>query len=908
MSVAGLNESVQVTGSSTPFVETATVATKFRQDLMTTLPSNRTLDATILLAPALHATGPAGDYSFAGAMSFESLFTVDGVVSTENLRGQPYTLYIEDALQETTIATSGVSAEYGRFGGGLVAAVTKSGGDRFSGSYRQSFNNDDWRAVSPFGEAKLDKIVPTYEYTFGGPVVKQRLWFFNVGRFQDQQSSRSTTATNIPFVRANDEKRYEIKGTYSPAAGQTAKVSYTKIDQSVENFQFQNVLDLRSLYTQKQPQDLLSLHYTAVLRNNLAVEGQWAQRKFTFVGAGATSTDLIDGTLLIDRSRGGTAFRYWAPTFCGVCDPEERSNTDLILKGTYFLSTPHYGSHNMVFGYDTYNDHRFANNHQSGSDYRILGTSTIVQGSDVIPVFQPGSTIIQWNPIDLSSQGTDLRTNSLFVNDQWRYTSKLTVGLGLRWDGNHGTDAAGNKISDSSKFSPRLSAVYDLFGDGRWSASGSYARYVSALNTGIADVSAGGNPATYQWPYQGPAINPSPTGSLATTPQAIQQLFNWFFANGGTGRPFSLVDIPGVSTVLGGSLKSPNVNEWAVGLSKLFDRGSIRADYVYRKYADFYATRADTSTGKTQDKLGNEFDLSLIENTDVVNRNYKGVTLQASYRPMTRTEIGGNYTISEAAGNFDGEDSANGPVTSLLLQFPEFVQASWNSPQGDLSVDQRQRARLWVTYSIPVHSAGTVSLGAIQTLESGVPYGAVGPVDTTPYATNPGYLNPSGDRADGFWNYYFTGRDAYRTEGQKRTDLSVSYAYKIPGAKGAEAFFRGELLNVFNKFQLRSCSGKVFQNGGGTDLAKINRGVLTNANSAALAAFNPFTTAPVEGRTGRCARTSGRRSISSRGPRRGRSVSAWACGSRAFRGIRSHEDTKTRRILVIRTFVRFVTS
>ena len=144
----------------------------------------------------------------------------------------------------------------------------------------------------------------------------------------------------------------------------------------------------------------------------------------------------------------------------------------------------------------------------------------------------------------------------------------------------------------------------------------------------------------------------SPTGSLATTPQAIQQLFNWFFANGGTGRPYSLVDIPGVSTVIGGSLNSPNVNEWAVGLSKLFDRGSIRADYVYRKYADFYATRADTSTGKTQDKLGNEFDLSLIENTDVVNRNYKGVTFQVSYRPMTRMEIGGNYTISRSGGQF----------------------------------------------------------------------------------------------------------------------------------------------------------------------------------------------------------------------------------------------------------------
>ena len=82
------------------------------------------------------------------------------------------------------------------------------------------------------------------------------------------------------------------------------------------------------------------------------------------------------------------------------------------MKGSYFLSTEGPARINIVFGFDSYNDHRFANNHQSGSDYRILGTSTIVQGTDILPVFLPSSTIIQWNPITLSSQGTDLRTNS----------------------------------------------------------------------------------------------------------------------------------------------------------------------------------------------------------------------------------------------------------------------------------------------------------------------------------------------------------------------------------------------------------------------------------------------------------------------------------------------------------------
>ncbi len=44
------------------------------------------------------------------------------------------------------------------------------------------------------------------------------------------------------------------------------------------------------------------------------------------------------------------------------------------------MSTSGYGSHNMTFGYDNFNDIRSANNRQSGSDYRILGTTTIVRG------------------------------------------------------------------------------------------------------------------------------------------------------------------------------------------------------------------------------------------------------------------------------------------------------------------------------------------------------------------------------------------------------------------------------------------------------------------------------------------------------------------------------------------------
>ena len=82
--------------------------------------------------------------------------------------------------------------------------------------------------------------------------------------------------------------------------------------------------------------------------------------------------------------------------------PEERDNEDIYVKGVVFPLDRDYGSHNLIFGYDRFNDRRFANNHQSGSDYRILGTSSIIRGTDDLPGVLSavtGTTIIQWNPI-----------------------------------------------------------------------------------------------------------------------------------------------------------------------------------------------------------------------------------------------------------------------------------------------------------------------------------------------------------------------------------------------------------------------------------------------------------------------------------------------------------------------------
>src|SRR5215470_7158690 len=74
---AAITETVNVTGRAADVLTNTTqVATNFSQDLVATLPTVRNLAAVLLMAPAVHPSGPAGAFTIAGAASFESLFLV----------------------------------------------------------------------------------------------------------------------------------------------------------------------------------------------------------------------------------------------------------------------------------------------------------------------------------------------------------------------------------------------------------------------------------------------------------------------------------------------------------------------------------------------------------------------------------------------------------------------------------------------------------------------------------------------------------------------------------------------------------------------------------------------------------------------------------------------------------------
>src|SRR5262249_48657140 len=148
--------------------------------------------------------------------------------------------YVEEAIQEVQVLTNGISARYGRFQGGVVNATTKTGGNTFDGSARVDVNKQSWNQKSPFGEVQTDKLSSVYSGTFGGPIVKDHLWFFLAGRTIPQQAvSASLVDVGQPVqlsnTRTTDELRYQGKLTGAISANHTIEASYLSYDRTIKN-------------------------------------------------------------------------------------------------------------------------------------------------------------------------------------------------------------------------------------------------------------------------------------------------------------------------------------------------------------------------------------------------------------------------------------------------------------------------------------------------------------------------------------------------------------------------------------------------------------------------------------------------------------------------------------------------
>jgi len=140
-------------------LEQTRIVTSVEPDLIEPLPIGRELSRRIELVPGV------SDGTIRG--SRENMLFVDGVEHSAD--GGGATL-VEDALEDVTVVTTPTSAEYGRFSGGVILAVSHSGGNDLTGSIRVSGGKDDPSRI---------------ESTIGGRIIRDALWLFLAGESRE---------------------------------------------------------------------------------------------------------------------------------------------------------------------------------------------------------------------------------------------------------------------------------------------------------------------------------------------------------------------------------------------------------------------------------------------------------------------------------------------------------------------------------------------------------------------------------------------------------------------------------------------------------------------------------------------------------------------------------------------------
>ena len=846
-------------GPSGAALATTEIAANYDKQVVDRLPLDRSLRSMVLLAPGVTDKGPSGNVGttndrkalmISGALSYSNLFLVNGVIVNENLRGQPYDLFIEDAIEETTVSTGNISAEYGRFTGGVVNAVTKSGSNNLHGSFRVTLNNDRWTANNPFDrplglDNRVDRIAGVYEETLGGPAWNDHIWFFAAARQAKLSDSRETRLIPRPgdidpaataYVHSTDERRLEGKLTASPFRGHTFVASYidVKLDERNTTNNTDNLLDTAGLVPRAAPYSLLALNYSGVLGSRFFLEGQYSRRRFSSTTGGTVDSDPVRGTRILDDGRGRLA-GYHAPE--GVNrEPELYDNNSYSVKGVYFLPTSSRGSHEIHAGYERFSESARRDFHFSGSDFQITRSSGIMRGTTLFPTFRPGQTRIEWFPILQPSLGSDLVTDSGFLEDRLQLGRRWSFNLGVRYDRNRDRDSRGTLVSSSNEWSPRLSFRFDPKGDGRWDVHGGYARYVDKLHDNIVNAASPAGNANLVWLYQGPCVNCdrfASTGELMPADQALRILFDWFFGAGGTASPPTVSGVvPGVSARIAPQLKPQSSREFSAGAGMAIGAGGfVRADFIHRDYQDPYSSRIDLTTGRSQPVFGSVHDMAVVGNSDKFQLRYTAVQTQFSWRLAESVQAAGSYTWARLTGNFRGEGPAASAMPINVEQYPEYREESWNFPTGYLSgrgqtqpaADQRHRARVWLIHHLPARW-GQVDAAILESYDSGVPYEAVGVIDPRPYVANPGYAEPPSQVM-----YFFNRPGSFRTDQITRTDLALTCTIRV---RNAELFVRPEVLNLFNE----------------KGVVAVNSTVLTALNSnGQYRSFDPFTEKPVRG-------------------------------------------------------------
>jgi hypothetical protein len=791
------------------------------------LAMSRTLAGIADLSPGLtNVTPNAAQLSINGAFAFDNVFVLDGVEINDTPLGAPLDLFVEDAIDETQTLTAGIPAEYGRFSGGVVNAITRSGGDRFSGGLRDELTNPAWSTPTPFEvftQARHKDVLNSHaEGTIGGPVWTGRIWFFGAGRFERATSSAPLLETGAINTESDRNARGELKLTATIASDQSLRAGYaTDRTHDSNKPSLGTSIDLFAVGTQTVPHSSVFSSYQGVVADGLFVQARFSQQQSMLRGAGGNSLDIVDSPFLTLNTG-----REYNAAYFDARDLEQRQSRDFSAGVQREWSRR--GRHDFKAGYDWHRSRRTGGNDPSSTNYVFDADYALDPRNELpaldsnghlIPMFVPGETRIEHS---LPARGTvlDVITVSMYGQDHWTVGAHWSADLGVRYERVSSETTGGGQGVNAHTLVPRLAAAYDVTTDGTRVARVTYGRYAGRFNeTLIGSSDALTSVDTIFGTYRGPAgrgrdFTPGFDPANYTIDRGVFPSANVLLA-------------PGLSPPITGELTGSF--SWTIGR-----RGYSEATYVRRKTSRIIDDFIDVNNGATEVvREGVDFGRFtniVYANTDSGSRDYQALLLQMRFRLSDRWSVSGHYTLMlKDDGNEEGEAVNQPGATSRIGDYPGILDDARHVPIGRLQDFQRHKLRVWSVYDLDMGHAGHLSASGLWRLNSGQVFSLR--ANNQPITASQLRLLAAAGYPDApnSQDLFFGGRGSEQFPGYALFDASL--VYDVPIGRRLRPWVKGDVFNLFDNLKLIAWNTTVLPDRSGP---KDSVGLPTTYNPSAL--------------------------------------------------------------------------
>ncbi|MGD9347254.1 MAG: TonB-dependent receptor [Candidatus Aminicenantes bacterium] len=698
--IGSLEETIEVIGEA-PIIDVKDSqlnTSTMEKEFLMKLPSPRQLRRQVTYAAS--SVGERGATPYGASESLSNNFLIDGVKTNSPEAGEPEVNLDYDSIEEMKMMGQGTNAEYDGFSGITVSAMIKSGGNNLEGLgtfwfQLPSFHSSNWDNYRDEGELYLYQAdwdsEMDFHLNFGGPFIQDKLWWYMSAKYNRYEVS----IEDWDFETENGWRtRFMGKLTWQIGANDRIFGTFDYALRRDYNIEAGPYSAPETWATEKGWQYFYNANFLHIFSNTTFLEAK----------IGGYNQD---GKLDIDYDtpwRFDEGLEYLSGNFWEIWEvPRTRNQLNAAVS---HHAEEFIGTHDFKFGGEF--EYSYMRNYRGYPGGRAY-----------IDIYGDPYLMIMYSPYLIEP-----KTNrySLFLQDQWAVSDRLTVNWGLRWNRWRGsTPTDGTIFKPKDGFAPRLGITLDLFGDGTTALKAHYGRYYH----GIMGMWFG------HWSYAG---------------AYAEYIWN------GDEYELDFEETWDVAYTIDPDLKYPYVDNFVIGIERELGRDMVMGvSYINRSNKDFIDNVNLTGMWEpyawTHPELGETFNvyqrINPGENEKYVTNPYEGQgrDIGAAFEdivPFTPTrkywgleftfrkrfsnnwQFMAAYTYSKAQGSNDnswGEYEEN--RTSSLGASVLFLNPNWAyNAEGTLTRDHPHILKLAGSVVLPLE----ITLGAFFQFYSGQTY------------------------------------------------------------------------------------------------------------------------------------------------------------------------------------------